>query len=56
MPVLLFWAIPAVIVVGGVGHYLVNIAELINALVLANPTKGPSDRRRNFRVIEGGRT
>jgi hypothetical protein len=24
MPVLLFWAVPAVIVVGGVGYYLVR--------------------------------
>jgi hypothetical protein len=54
MRVLLFWAIPAVVVVCGVGHYLVTIAELINELALANPAV-PPDRRRNFKVIEGGR-
>ena len=57
MPVLLlFWAVPAVIVFGGVGYYLVTIAKLMDAaLALAIPTKMPSDRRRNFKVIQGGR-
>jgi hypothetical protein len=56
MPVLLlFWAVPAVIVVGSVGYYLVTIAELMEA-ALAVPTATPPNRRRNFKVIEGGRT
>ena len=58
MPVLLlFWAVPAVIVVGSVGYYLVTIAELMEAaLALAVPTATPPNRRRNFKVIEGGHT
>jgi hypothetical protein len=58
MPVLLlFWAVPAVIVVSGVGYYLVTMAELINAaLALSNPIEARPDRRRKFKVIEGGRT
>jgi hypothetical protein len=57
MPVMLLWAIPAAIIVGGVGYYLVTIAEVMDAsLALAVPTKMPPDRRRNFKVIQGGRT
>jgi hypothetical protein len=57
MPILLFWALPAAIIVGGVGCYLVTIAEIMDAaLALAIPTKMPPDRRRNFKVIQGGRT
>jgi len=58
MPVLLlFWAVPAVIVFGGVGYYLVTIAKLMDAaLALSIPTAVPPDRRRNFKVIESGRT
>jgi hypothetical protein len=57
MPVMLFWAVPASIIVCGVGYYLVTIAEVMDAaLALAIPTERPPDRRRNFKVIEGGRT
>ncbi len=57
MPVLLLWAVPAVIVFGGVSYYLVAIAELMDAaLALSIPTAVPPVRRRNFKVIEGGRT
>jgi hypothetical protein len=57
MPVMLFWAIPASIIVGGVGYYLITIADVMDAaLSLAIPTKMPPERRRNFKVIQGGRT
>ena len=58
MPVLLlFWAVPAVIVFGGVGYYLVTIAKLMDAaLALSIPTAVSPIRRRTFKVIEGGRT
>jgi hypothetical protein len=57
MPVMLFWAIPASIIVGAVGYYLITIAAVMDAaLALGNPTKGPPDRRLNFKVIEGGRS
>ena len=57
MPVMLFWAIPASIIIGGVGYYLIAIAEVMDAaLALAIPTKIPPERRRNFKVIQGGRT
>ncbi len=57
MPVLLLWAVPAVIVFGGVSYYLVAIAELMDAaLALSIPTAVPPVRRRTFKVIEGGRT
>ena len=57
MPLMLFWAIPASIIVGGVGYYLVTIAEVMDAaLALAIPTKMPPERLRNFKVIQGGRT
>ena len=53
MPVILFWAVPALIA----GYYLVTIAELIDAaLALAIPTEAPPERRQKFKVIEGGRT
>jgi hypothetical protein len=56
MPVLLFWAVPAATIVGGVGYYLVTIAKVVDAaLALAIPNEMPSDRRRNFKVIRGGR-
>ena len=56
MPVLLFWAVPVATIVGGVGYYLVTIANVVDAaLALAVPNKVPSDRRRNFKVIRGGR-
>ena len=56
MPVLLFWAVPAATIVGGVGYYLVTIAKVMDAaFALANPNKMPPDRRRNFKVIRGGR-
>jgi hypothetical protein len=54
MPIFLFWAVPAAIVAGGI--YLIAIAKVVDAaLALAIPTKMPSDRRRNFKVIQGGR-
>jgi hypothetical protein len=54
---MLFWAIPAAIIVGGVGYYLITIADVMDAaLALAIPTKIPPERRRNFKVIQGGRT
>jgi hypothetical protein len=57
MPVMLLWAVPAAIIVGGVGYYLVTIAAVMDAaLALAIPTKIPPERRRNFKVIQGGRT
>jgi hypothetical protein len=57
MPLMLFWAIPASIIVGGVGYYLITIADVMDAaLSLAIPTKMPPERRRNFKVIQGGRT
>jgi hypothetical protein len=56
MPVMLFWAIPASIIIGSVGYYLIAIAEVMDgALALAIPTKMPPERRRNFKVIQGGR-
>jgi hypothetical protein len=57
MPVMLFWAVPASIIIGGVGYYLIAIAEVMDAaLALAIPTKMPPELRRNFKVIQGGRT
>ncbi len=54
MPVMLFWPVPAATIVGG--YYLVTAAKVMDAaLALAIPTQAPSDRRRNFRVIQGGR-
>ncbi len=52
MPVMLFWPVPAATIVGG--YYLVTAAKVMDA-ALAIPTQAPSDRRRNFRVIQGGR-
>jgi len=31
MPVFLFWAVPAAIVVGGIGYYLIAIAAVVDA-------------------------
>jgi hypothetical protein len=54
MPVLLFWAVPAATIVGC--YYLVTAAAVMDAaLAFTIPTKMPSDRRRNFKVIQGGR-
>jgi hypothetical protein len=54
MPVLLFWPVPAATIVAG--YYFVTAAKAMDAaLALAIPTKTPSDRRRNFKVIQGGR-
>jgi hypothetical protein len=54
MPVLLFWPVPSATIVGG--HYFVTAAKVMDAaLAFAIPTKMPSDRRRNFKVIQGGR-
>jgi hypothetical protein len=49
MPVLLFWAVPAATIVAS--YYFVTAATF----ALAIPTEMPSDRRRNFKVIQGGR-
>jgi hypothetical protein len=55
MPIFLFWAVPAAIVVVG-GYYLVTIAKVVDAaLAFPIPAKGPPERRRNFEVIRGGR-
>ena len=55
MPVLFFWPVSAATIVGG--YYLATAANVMDAaLALAIPTKTPPDRRRNFRVIQGGRT
>ena len=55
MPVLLFWPVPAATIVGG--YYLATAANVMDAaLALSIPTAVPPDRRRNFKVIEGGRT
>jgi hypothetical protein len=56
MPVLLIWAAPAVIAVGVTGYYLESFANLIDAaLGLGMRTERPLDRRRKFKVIEGGK-
>jgi hypothetical protein len=47
---------PAVILASCTGYYLLAIADLIDtALALATPADISSDRRRKFRVIEGGK-
>jgi hypothetical protein len=57
MPVILIWTVPAVIAVGVTGYYLVAVSHLIDtALGLAIPPDIPLARRRQFRVIEGGKT
>ena len=54
MPALLFWSVPAATIVGG--YYLATASTVMDAaLALAVPAKTPSDRRRNFKVIQGGR-
>jgi hypothetical protein len=54
MPIFLFWAVPAAIVVSG--YYLVTAAKVVDAaLALAIPNKMPPIRRQNFKVIQGGR-
>jgi hypothetical protein len=54
MPALLFWPVPAATIVGG--YYLMATAKVMDAaLALAIPAKTPSDRRRNFKIIQGGR-
>jgi len=38
------------------GYYLATASKVMDAaLALAVPAKTPSDRRRNFKVIQGGR-
>lgn len=67
MPVVLVLAVPAMIAVGVTGYYLIAIAKLVDTalgvanlvdtgLALAIPTDIPTDRRRRFTVIEGGKT
>jgi hypothetical protein len=54
MPVLLFWPVPAATIVGA--YYLATTAKVMDAaLALAIPTRTPPDRRRNFKLIQGGR-
>jgi len=54
MPVLLFWPVPAATIVGG--YCLATTAKLMDAaFALAIPTRTPPERRRNFKVIQGGR-
>jgi hypothetical protein len=56
MPVIRIWTVPAVIAVGVTGYYLVAVSHLIDtALGLAIPPNIPLARRRQFRVIEGGK-
>jgi hypothetical protein len=56
MPVLLIWAAPGVIALGVTGYYLLTVANLVDAaLGFGMPTKRPLDRRRTFKVIEGGK-
>jgi hypothetical protein len=57
MPVILIWTVPTVIAVSVTGYYLVAISHLIEtALGVAKPPDIPLARRRQFRVIEGGKT
>ena len=51
MPVILFWTAPAVIAAGLTGYYLIAMSA---ALDLATVDL-PSARRRQFRVIQGGK-
>ena len=54
MPLMLIWAVPGVL--GITGYYLVAVANLVDtALGLGMPTERPLDRRRNFKVIKGGK-
>ena len=54
MPVLLFWPVPAATIVGG--FYLATTVKLMDAaFALPIPTRTPPYRRRNFKVIQGGR-
>jgi|EndMetStandDraft_5_1072996.scaffolds.fasta_scaffold310641_3 hypothetical protein len=56
MPVLLIWAAPGVIALGVTGYYLLTVANLVDAaLGFGMPSKTPLDRRRTFKVIEGGK-
>ena len=54
MPVLLIWAAPGVIAHGVTGYYLLTLTDA--ALSFGMPTERPLDRRRTFKVIEGGKT
>ena len=56
MPVLLILAAPGMIAVGVKGYYLIAVANLLDAaLGVGMPTERPLDRRRRFKVIEGGK-
>jgi hypothetical protein len=58
VPVFLLWAVPASIFVGSTFCYFAAMAELMDstiALAVAQSTATPPDRRRKFRVIEGGK-
>jgi hypothetical protein len=58
VPVFLLWVVPARIFVGSTASYLVAMAELMDSTLargVAQSTPKPADRRRKFRVIEGGK-
>jgi hypothetical protein len=58
VPALLLWAVPARIFVGSTASYFVAMVEIMDstlAIVLAESTATPRDRRRKFKVIEGGK-
>ena len=56
MPILLIWVASGVIVLGSTGHYLLAVANLVDAaLGFGMPSERPLYRRRKFKVIEGGK-
>ena len=55
MPVMLFWAGPAVMC-SSVGHYLMAVADLVDgAVALTAPAAASPRRRPQFRLIQGGK-
>jgi hypothetical protein len=52
MPMILFWAAPAVMF-SGLGHYLMAVADLADGAVALTAPAAP--RRPQFRVIQGGK-
>ena len=56
MPAVLIWTVPGVIALGVTGYYLVAVADLLDtAFGVGWPNERPLDRRRKFKVIEGGK-
>ena len=56
MPVFFIWAAPGVIALGVTGYYLLTVANLMDAaLSFGMPTERPLDRRRKFKIIDGGK-